>query len=182
VQTALVALLCLALPLFWAPRGFCGLWSLIVVWAACCGTALLVIRNDQVSVIGPAGTCWDLLEPALVSLLSTVSLMPVSFQQYLGTCFSPSRRARLLTALHTAHLLAGDPFAATNGPPPSLHLTARVGLFLGSLAGSQLHLFLPSVAGTTVNQPSNSVYSHPQSTVEDSLSLRCHAKIAVFKH
>jgi hypothetical protein len=31
--------------------------SVVVVWAACCGTALLVIRKDQVSVIGPAETC-----------------------------------------------------------------------------------------------------------------------------
>ena len=46
-------LLCCASPcLYFGPL----VASVVVAWAACCGTALLVIRKDQVSVIGPAGT------------------------------------------------------------------------------------------------------------------------------
>ncbi len=142
----------------------------------------------------------DLLEPSLVFTLYTASLMPVSFQRCLDAYVSPSRKAACFSIVSSAHLLAGDPSRPPTGRIP--HSISRLGSVGGSLClpwllGAwkgwkrppppkvltvpQLHLFLPSMAGTSVNQPTAAtvILSPRLHGLKAHPPLRCHAKIAI---
>jgi hypothetical protein len=119
VDTALVALLCLALPLFWASRGFCGRRL---------GGLLRHCASGD-----PKGS--GVLDLLLCHSVHRHRSRPSAFSDTWVPVSLPHVKppADSLSIVSSAHLLAGDPFAATNGPHPSFHLTMRV--FRGSLSG-----------------------------------------------